>query len=469
MTSLNMRAIQTATVGAGGASIIEFTNIPQTYTDLVIKLSSRINKAIGRDYVSMRFNSSTTTYPYRWVFGTDNGVSGSSSGSNAYGEVITTPGANATANAFGNAEIYIPNYAGSENKSFSIDSVVENNSSSVYIVGMSASRWSSNAAITSIQLYPDIPSVSASFVQHTTATLYGVTSAGLGAKATGGAIYQDNTYFYHVFGASGTFTPTQSISADILVVAGGGGGTSAFGGGGGAGGLLAFTGQSLTAQAYAITVGGGGAGGANNSNTVAGSAGGDSQFGSLTLVKGGGGAQAYEADTAASAANGGSGAGATYRESSRTNRNPFGTATSGQGNNGGSNNFASFTYASGGGGGAGAVGGSGAANSQGANGGDGTTAYSSWGLATGTGQNVGGTYYYAGGGAGGGGGASSPNNSRGGYGGGGNSVAGSSSSTLAIAGTTNTGGGGGGGSYSGGSGAGGASGGSGIVIVRYAK
>ena len=66
------------------------------------------------------------------------------------------------------------------------------------------------------------------------------------AKATGGNIYTDGTYWYHAFrSASGTFAPTQSLTADILVVAGGGGGGFAStqtgrGGGGGAGGLLFF-------------------------------------------------------------------------------------------------------------------------------------------------------------------------------------------------------------------------------------
>lgn len=166
--------IASVTVGSGGAANIEFTSIPGTYTDLVVKLSARINKSAGRDYISLRFNSSTTNWSYRWLFGTDNGVVGSGNGANAYGEVFTTPAANATANTFGNGEIYIPNYTSSNNKSFSMDSVAENNSTSVYIVGMSASLWSNSAAITSIQLYPEIPTVSASFVQYSTAYLYGI-------------------------------------------------------------------------------------------------------------------------------------------------------------------------------------------------------------------------------------------------------------------------------------------------------
>jgi hypothetical protein len=34
-----MTALSTVTVGAGGAATIDFTSIPQTYTDLIVKIS----------------------------------------------------------------------------------------------------------------------------------------------------------------------------------------------------------------------------------------------------------------------------------------------------------------------------------------------------------------------------------------------------------------------------------------------
>ena len=47
MSLLNgtMTPIQTVTVGSGGAANITFSNIPQTYTDLVIKISARSNRS----------------------------------------------------------------------------------------------------------------------------------------------------------------------------------------------------------------------------------------------------------------------------------------------------------------------------------------------------------------------------------------------------------------------------------------
>ena len=43
------KKIQTVTVGSGGAASIDFTSIPQTYTDLKIVLSARTNRANATD------------------------------------------------------------------------------------------------------------------------------------------------------------------------------------------------------------------------------------------------------------------------------------------------------------------------------------------------------------------------------------------------------------------------------------
>jgi hypothetical protein len=78
-----------------------------------------------------------------------------------------------TANTFGNGEIYIPNYAGSTQKSVSADAVAENNSATYIYSALNAGLWTGTAAITSIKLL--IPSYN--FVQYSTAYLYGVSNA----------------------------------------------------------------------------------------------------------------------------------------------------------------------------------------------------------------------------------------------------------------------------------------------------
>ena len=447
MTVYAENLIGSVTVGAGGASSISFSSIPSTYTDLYLLVSTRSSNS--NSDLTLQVNSVSANYSFNQVYGTGSAAASDNlSGQSTLNRAGRSNGSSTTANTFSTNQIYIPNYAGSTAKSFIIEGAYEDNATAnrmALISGLSADT----AAISTLTLAID---GGGNFAQYSTAYLYGITNyaqgevAG-GAKAYGGIVTSDSNYYYHTFTSTGTFTPTQSLSADILVVAGGGGGPYTSGGGGGAGGLLGFTSQSLTATNYSVVVGAGGSG-APNTSPYNPSNGSNSSFGALTAAVGGG---AGGADAGSrTGKNGGSGGGA----SGGTGGNTGGTATSGQGNNGGSANSDESTYRTyGGGGGAGAAGGNGSNGfplSNG-NGGVGSSAYSSWGSATGTGQNVSGTYYYAGGG--------SIETSGGGYGGGGSGRANSN-------GTANTGGGAG--AYWESTSAR-ANGGSGIVIVRYAK
>jgi len=429
MATANYVLIEKVTVGAAGASSISFSGIPQTgYTDLVLKMSVRTDRASTDDLLNFNFNGLSSNQSSRNLQGNGSAASSGTYGSNLY--LAWVDAASNTASTFGNAEMYIPNYTSSNFKSVSTDGVLENNASTA-VMGMTAGLWSSTAAITSIA----ITSVfSANFVQYSTFYLYGVAKLGttpaIVPYATGGdTIMTDGTYWYHAFKASGTFTPAKGLTCDVLTVAGGGGGG---GGGGGAGGLLYSATQSI-ATAQTVTIGAGG--------VASGSKGTNSSVGSLIASGGGAGD---------SNLNGGSGGGSSANTAG-------GTATAGQGNNGGAGITFVTNCGFGGGGGAGAVGGAGTTTTGGV-GGAGTNTYSTWLNTTGTGVSG----YIAGGGGGGCGTGTpglGPNAGAGGAGGGAQAgvyVAGAN-------GVANTGGGGGG-SY----GTNGGNGGSGLVIVRYA-
>ena len=154
--------IATVTVGAGGQAAMEFTSIPSTYTDLLVVNSGRDNS--GNSTFTLRFNGSTTGYSQRRLVG--NGSAASSS-TDASSILILSNDNSATANTFSNVSIYVPNYAGSSNKSVSSDSVTENNGTTAY-AWMGAGLWSNTAAITSISL------LTTSWLQYSTATLYGI-------------------------------------------------------------------------------------------------------------------------------------------------------------------------------------------------------------------------------------------------------------------------------------------------------
>ena len=439
----NYVLLEKITVGAAGASSVTFSGIPQTgYTDLLVKLSLRSDRTADTDSVNMTVNGSAISMTWLYLLG-NNSVASSATAQRFY-----TDSDYNTASTFGNAEVYIPNYASANYKSFSVDTVSENNAASGAQTELLAQLWSNTAAITSITFAPQFGS---NWKQYSTFYLYGVAALGttpvIVPYATGGdTIMTDGTYWYHAFKASGTFTPAKLISCDVLVVAGAGGANSHQGGGSGAGGVLGFASQSFS-TAQTVTIGAGGAGASDSAAN-----GTNSTFGSLTTTVGGGagGLNYYSGQL------GGSGGGGSSKNFVTPN---YGLGTSGQGNRGGSGTYPSGAgWESGGGGGAGAVGADAQDGVKGGDGGAGTNSVTNYGSLTTTlsttGLGVSG--YIAGGG---GGGVNAGTAGTGGSGGGGNG-----SASTGTAGTANTGSGAGGG----GNGGSGSNGGSGLIIVRYA-
>lgn len=157
-------AIATTTVGAAGTNTIEFTSIPQTYTDLLIKLSSRPTTGAAGGDLSIGFNSSTSSFTSRYLLG-----SGSAASSSTGTVLVGLVGSTTTASTFASTEIYIPNYTSSNYKSYSVESCEEANATLAYMAIL-AGLWSNTAAITSIQLTNARPT----FAQYSTATLYGI-------------------------------------------------------------------------------------------------------------------------------------------------------------------------------------------------------------------------------------------------------------------------------------------------------
>ena len=440
-------------------SSVTIAGIPQNYTDLVL-VGVNGNAVNSDNDIYIRFNSdSGSNYSRTQMVG--NGSNASSSRTSNNTEIRIGPSYNNTPTS--TLISHIMNYSNTTTYKTVLS---RTGHASGYVMGHVA-LWRSTAAITSITLTLQN---SESFVTGSTFNLYGIDAqASAQAKATGGSsITTDGTYWYHTFLSSGTFTPTENLTADYLVVAGGGGGgntvsyTFTSAGGGGAGGLrstVTATGGggslesalSLTAQAYTVTVGAGGAGATTFRNR--GATGSNSVFSTITSNGGGGGAG--NGDEIAGSANGGNGGSGGGAMSVATNTGSGGTPQSGQGFRGG-NGIASYSQGAGGGG-AGAIGGdqvSGGAKNGGA------------GVAVAiTGSSV----TYAGGGGGGGYYLNQAGGS-GGAGGGGNgatAVNGGTANPAAQAGGTNLGGGGGGGSSQQGGTAPGGNGGSGIVIVRY--
>jgi hypothetical protein len=170
------KLIDKVVVGLGGVTSIDFTSIPSTYTDLVLKVSARDGAGLnaGGDNLNVTINgSSSSIYSEKMLYANSTTPNSLSSSSTTLFQDAYSNGASTTANTFSSVEYYFSNYASSNNKSISIDSVVENNSSSsnAYILNLTASLFASSTAISRITI---AIAGSATIAQYSSAYLYGI-------------------------------------------------------------------------------------------------------------------------------------------------------------------------------------------------------------------------------------------------------------------------------------------------------
>jgi hypothetical protein len=175
--SIFLQPIYTQAIGAGGVSTVTFNNIPQTFTDLKIVISERasVTDIYGdySDFIIAKING-------------DNGSNYSTTSLRAATSVITYRNANDSSaqfglgngpltgsNTFGNTEIYIPNYAGSNFKTSLVSGVSEDNSNaSTMFRILQAGLWRNTSPVTSLSF---TSLGGGNFVQYSTFSLYGIT------------------------------------------------------------------------------------------------------------------------------------------------------------------------------------------------------------------------------------------------------------------------------------------------------
>jgi hypothetical protein len=306
-----------------------------------------------------------------------------------------------------------------------------------------------------------------------------------------------------------TFTTTENLECDILVVGGGGGGAHNHAGGGGGGAVVFIKSVFLNNGSYTIKVGAGGAKGTRSTTNYGGLKGNDTiiTLNATDILKAEGGGGGGQGSAVGSIGNGGSGGGGDgYRDGlSVFNNGVVGTGsikdyngTTGvlYGNNGGSSYLAtSGTYLNiagcgGGGGGAGQIGSNATKCNVAGNGGNGISSavingitynfVDIFGTTYGTNDDNNNTTRYFGGGGGGGtwnsigitsAGDTGPTTISGSGGKGGGGAGALQPVASGFDATANTGGGGGGGSYNSiqSPAVDGGNGGSGIIIIRYRK
>jgi hypothetical protein len=286
-------ALSTVTVGSGGASDITFSNIPQTYDDLIVVVSGRGTASLNSfNEFAVWLNGDTfPSVSNRFTRLATNGTTITGSFNFTYLQLGDVPNANSSANVFGNATFLVSDYVNNNTwKSINALSISGNGTTTASVTGVSPLR-SIVGPITSMVLWN-----SGNWAQYSTATLYGVFKADVSSAPSAPTIgtatgqpQQASVTFTGVSNAAsytvtsspgnitstGTFSPiivkgltagtsytftvkannpfgssgesaasnsvTPTVAIDYLVVAGGAGGSTgysgAYGGASGAGGV----------------------------------------------------------------------------------------------------------------------------------------------------------------------------------------------------------------------------------------
>ena len=161
-----MELIETVTVDVGGETSIEFTDIPQDGSDLMAVCSYNATASGGFEF-DVYLNGVGNTV--RRLYGTGTAV-----GSGSNDQISVTNSEYPTTNTFHSLQMYVSNYTASAQHSFSVDAIVEANSSASWgsYQAISAGLNSSTSPVTSLKFQIDYPA----FAQYSTASLYKITS-----------------------------------------------------------------------------------------------------------------------------------------------------------------------------------------------------------------------------------------------------------------------------------------------------
>lgn len=362
-------ALAKTTITVANTDTVLFESIPSTYTDLRLVVSGNVESGTNNAFIAFNNDFNVNTGSGTTIIG--NGTTATSSRRTNDSVIFMT----------------IPLVTSSTTKSIWVVDIMNYASTNMFKTVLwrySDAGNRTQAGVGLKQLTSSITSLNFStgagvskgnWAVGSTFSLYGIAAAPTSPKATGGTIYSDSTYWYHVFGATETFTPSQALTADVLVVAGGGASGSRLAGegncaGGGAGGLRNITSQSLSnGVAYTCTIGSGGAAAGVTNFGARGGTGTNSSFSGsgFTTINasggGGGGAQTNTQGVNLAIQQGGTGGSAGGSAFDGNGNNPAssvagnsGGYSPAEGNAGGSGGTGAPNYIMGGGGGAGGAG-----------------------------------------------------------------------------------------------------------------
>jgi hypothetical protein len=166
-------SIATTTVGSGGASSVDFTSIPATYTHLQVRYLARGSAVLNEVSIRMRLNTDTgNNYARHLLEGDGSTAAAFATASGSLMALGSIPASTGTASAFGGGVVDILDYANT-NKYKTSRSLSGDDRNGGGVVDLASSLWMNTNAVTTVSVFPD----SGNFSQYSIVALYGIKGA----------------------------------------------------------------------------------------------------------------------------------------------------------------------------------------------------------------------------------------------------------------------------------------------------
>lgn len=169
------QSISQTTLGAGATSVT-LSSIPSTYSHLELFIEARTNYADVYDDMAIRFNGDTASnYAYITLYARAATLQVGRTSSEVYTGYFLTSAANNTADRYGLARIFIPEY---KNTSVAKTGFIAGHGcsgvNSNRAIGYTSMYWNSTSAINSITI---LSLTNSNILAGSTFSLYGITKA----------------------------------------------------------------------------------------------------------------------------------------------------------------------------------------------------------------------------------------------------------------------------------------------------
>jgi hypothetical protein len=169
-------AISSQVLSTTSASVV-FSSIPNTYTDLVVKINARGDAATAANVFYVNINGGSVQTDTRLAVIGSGGLNAASTTAGSLSSLFAMDYASATTNAFAAVELYIPNYTLAANKPYLSVGGAENNTNpvntgSTFPQGFDAGLYGATTAVSSLTFTAIATS---NFIAGSRFDLYGIT------------------------------------------------------------------------------------------------------------------------------------------------------------------------------------------------------------------------------------------------------------------------------------------------------